>query len=694
MTPSPDMLPPDFFNRKQPTPDTLPPDFFNGKPKSLDPNYVAPTPTMLTDPKTTISNSLGNTLEGFGHAAMHPIDTATNLLKVGAGTIQNMSLVQTPGPPSENQEMANAVGRYFKGRALHPLDTLNTDPVGAISDIAAVADPLAVGLRGGAKLAEVANAGRLASGLRTGADAAKAVATYTNPLAPVAKVAGYAAGKTIGALTNVRSGLSPLESAAVDYALQDPALQGTVDAATATGNKALAAQKSLLRKFPTSAGVVGDAEIAQQGAIRGKMGDLAQGVAPGGPQHIFTSGQQTLEAIKKTLNGYSSQASDAFENRLYGAAEANPVDVQTGTRPLRWDEMTPEDQFRVASGESALAPPVPVIESIAGPTDMKAVKATAKPMLDQLKKQMGIAVSKTSPILSMVEDIVNGPDVVSLRTAKSNISAIQDFARNEAGVMRKPAQALSAQLVSPFHDAIDSAAQGVGPDAYQALQDGNAATRAKYDLAKAIPGSYLKRDVPPNNLAQLHDLLTKNEDAQFPALQKVVAHVPAAAPGIARATIEDIFRGVTEGGGISKVQTAINKWNDLGPQTKQLLFGADTTQEVDNLLQYAKMAVSESNPSGTAPTAQVMALFAMMAHNPMAGITAMAGARQLAKGIFSPETASTIRQTGRVPLPGPGRIAKAATAPVSNPAYLNVGRANNNATGNDPLGISPFMGQQ
>ncbi len=341
--------------------------------------------------------------------------------------------------------------------------------------------------------------------------------------------------------------------------------------------------------------------------------------------------------------------------------------------------MTPEDQYRVAQQYPPQAAPIPVIESIAGPTDMTAVKAAAKPILDQLRQQMGTAVTKVSPVLSMVEDIVNGPDIVSLRTAKNNISAIQDVARNEAGVMRRPAQALSSRLVSPFHDAIDAAARAVGPDAYQALQDGNAATKAKYDLAKSIPNSYLKRDVPPNNLAQLHDLLTKNEDAQFPALQKVASHVPDAVPGIARATIEDVFRGVTEGGGVSKVQSAINKWNDLGPQTKQLLFGAQTSEEIDHLLQYAKMAVSEANPSGTAPTAQIMALYAMMVHNPVAAIAAMAGARQLAKGIFNPEVAETIRDTGRIPLPKPSGTAKAVTAPFVNPTYLNVGRSNNAA---------------
>ncbi len=640
------------------------------QPKWQDPNYKAPQPTMLTDPKQTLIDSGSKFASGIWDAATHPINTAKNLGTIIAGATG----VSAPGWQNEvAKPTAEAAGDYLKQRAMHPLHTLNTDPVGAVADIATVADPAAGLLRGGAVLADVANAGRAASGLRTAAKVADTAGTVTNPLALAGKAAGYGLSKAVGAATKVRSGLSPLESAAVDYALNDPSLSGTVDAATATGNKALAAQKSLLRKFPTSAGVVGDAELGQQAAIRGKMADVASGVAPTGPTEIFTSGQRTLAAIKKQLNDYSAQARDAFENRLYPEAEKNAKDMVVGTKPNPTLDPNAPDT-------------IPLTARVAGPTDMTAVKNAARPMLDQLRTEMRVTNTQVSPVTSMLEDIVNGPDIVSLKTAKDNISALQKLSRNEARSMYTKTQAMTGQLVTPFRNAIEQAAQDISPEAWQALQDGNQATVNKYDLAKAIPDSYLKKDVPPADLAQLHDLLTKNEDAQFPALQKVHTHAPDAIPGIARATIEDVFRGVTEGGGVSKVQSAINKWNKLGPQTKDLLFGSDTTQEISNLLQYAKQAVSEANSSGTAPTAAIAGLSAMMFHNPVAAIATMAGARQLAKGIFNPETAATIRATGRVPLPSPGRLVKAVTAPVANPSYLNVGRAANQS-------IAQRMGQ-
>ncbi len=645
----------------------------HAQPKWADPNYKAPQPTMLTDPKQTLIDSGSKFSSGIWDAATHPINTAKNLGTIIAGATG----VSAPGWQNEvARPTAEAAGDYLKQRAMHPLHTLNTDPVGAVADIATVADPVAGLFKGGAVLADVANAGRVASGLRTAAKVADTAGTATNPLALAGKAAGYGLSKAVGAATKVRSGLSPLESAAVDYALADPDLSRTVDAATATGNKALAAQKSLLRKFPTSAGVVGDAELGQQAAIRGKMADVASDVAPTGPTQIFTSGQQTLDAVRGQLRDYSAKAKDAFENRLYPEAEKSAKVMVVGQKPNPTLDPNAPDT-------------IPLTAKVAGPTDMTAVKNAARPMLDQLRTEMRVTNTQVSPVTSMLEDIVNGPDIVSLRTAKDNISALQKLSRNEARSMYTKAQAMTGQLVTPFHDAIETAAQNISPEAYQALQDGNEATRAKYDLAKAVPDSYLKKDTPPNNLAQLHDLLTKPEDAMLPRLQKVAQHVPDAIPGIARATIEDIFSGITKKGGINDVQSALNKWEGpgaLGPQTKELLFGPETTEEITNLLHYAKMAVSESNPSGTAPTAQIMALVALMAHNPMMGIAAMTGARQLAKGIFNPEAAATIRQTGRVPLPSPGRLVKAVTAPVANPSYLNVGRAANQS-------IAQRMGQ-
>lgn len=106
--------------------------------------------------------SAGNFLSGIGQAVMHPLDTAGNVLDIGAGALHNMlpasvsSAIDKLDPGANaaaNQQRmvakADATGQFFKdrygsGQGLRT--TLATDPVGAASDLSAL-------LSGGATLA-------------------------------------------------------------------------------------------------------------------------------------------------------------------------------------------------------------------------------------------------------------------------------------------------------------------------------------------------------------------------------------------------------------------------------------------------------------------------------------------------------------------------------------------------------------
>jgi len=164
-----------------------------------------PEPTMLTHPLDTLAASGGKFLSGIGHAIMHPIDTGENI----AATLAGATGVQ--GPPGSFQHdvavpTANKVGKFYASRygGLSNIGhTLNTDPVGAMADVATVADPAASLLKGGAAVADVANAARAASALRTAADVADKAGTVTNPAALAVKGAGYGLSKLAGAATKV-----------------------------------------------------------------------------------------------------------------------------------------------------------------------------------------------------------------------------------------------------------------------------------------------------------------------------------------------------------------------------------------------------------------------------------------------------------------------------------------------------------
>ena len=148
--------------------------------------------------------------KGLKEAITNPVQTATGILDIGAGALQNVlpkSVVDlvnqidtNPAAAKRAVETANAAGGTLKERygSIEGLkNTLATDPVGAASDLSTL-------LTGGASAL-----GRVAP---TAAKVMGTVGTYTNPLAPITTAAGYGlalgakgAGNVIDALAGQRA---------------------------------------------------------------------------------------------------------------------------------------------------------------------------------------------------------------------------------------------------------------------------------------------------------------------------------------------------------------------------------------------------------------------------------------------------------------------------------------------------------
>jgi len=142
-----------------------------------------------------VGTSAANFYKGLITAITNPVQTATGILDVGAGALQNMlpkelvdlvdQLDTNPEASKRAVEMANAVGGMFKDRygSVDALkNTLATDPVGAAADLSTL-------FTGGASATA-----RLAP---TASKVMGTAAKFTNPLAPVTAAANY--GLALGA---------------------------------------------------------------------------------------------------------------------------------------------------------------------------------------------------------------------------------------------------------------------------------------------------------------------------------------------------------------------------------------------------------------------------------------------------------------------------------------------------------------
>ena len=219
---------------------------------------------------SNIGSSAGQLVGGLANMVMSPIDTASGILDIGAGALQNVlpkafvdfiNKSETPEALAAGQRAvnaANAAGGFFKDRygSLDKIqNTLYTDPVGAAADLStlftgggAAATRLAAASRGpivAGAMAGLPGMGAAASTSGALSTAGKALSTagqYTNPLAAVGPIAGVAGNMALavpGVQQAVNLGTGAVKKVAgVGYNLIEPALPG---GAEAIKNRAIAA---------------------------------------------------------------------------------------------------------------------------------------------------------------------------------------------------------------------------------------------------------------------------------------------------------------------------------------------------------------------------------------------------------------------------------------------------------------------
>lgn len=142
--------------------------------------------------------STGDMVSGITKAAMHPLDTIDTMSHALAGGVEKLipatkALTSNPETLKKNEEAANAVGAFYKGRygTLGKVgDTLYNDPIGVMSDVSTLAGGAGLALKGAGMAAKAASVPMLANRAAQAAKIAGKVESATNFPAQVARGAG------------------------------------------------------------------------------------------------------------------------------------------------------------------------------------------------------------------------------------------------------------------------------------------------------------------------------------------------------------------------------------------------------------------------------------------------------------------------------------------------------------------------
>ena len=145
-----------------------------------------------------------------------------------------------------------------------------------------------------------------------------------------------------------------------------------------------------------------------------------------------------------------------------------------------------------------------------------------------------------------------------------------------------------------------------------------------------------------------------------------------------------MFSTAAAEGGFNKTQSLWNRWQNLGPQTKQVLFKNPLLiKDLDNFFLLAKKAAENPNPSGSTLLASVGGQTGYMFVHPVSGVQMVLGAGALSKMLHSPTGVRALTEGLKLPAgeiaaraASSARILKAAASVGAKPTTLPMAAAN------------------
>jgi hypothetical protein len=434
---------------------------------------------------------------------------------------------------------------------------------------------------------------------------------------------------------------TPEEAAAVKFGQS----QGiSVSAATATQNPVVKGAEYLADRSLVGGLVARDVAKHEAEGLTRVAGELAQRSNAGAATSPYQGGKSVTDAIKKTISDYHGAAGQEYDAlRAIEKSPAAQKSVQVGT-----EEVTlPVTGTRVTK---------PVMEKMALPVDLRGPKAELKSVYDQWSRTWSPTQQQASRPFTALKNLMEGPDYAPASIVDMDLSALKSMARGASvPEARDVSQGLAAQGIASLSKAVDDAVAAGGAGATAALKAGRAATTAKHEVLELLDSV---REEPVRFFQQM----TATKDGAVDQLKAIAKVAPNEMPNIGRAYLEDALKQATSEGGFVKAAKLASDWNNLGPQTKEILFKSDPTlvSDLNKFFLLAKKMGEQINPSGSGSVVSQGVQLGQMGHifyDPVTAISTQLGAGGLSKLLHSKAGVRLLTEGVTIPTKNAGRVA-------------------------------------
>lgn len=354
-----------------------------------------------------------------------------------------------------------------------------------------------------------------------------------------------------------------------------------IDTGTASGSNFYRRTQQMAASNPGGAGVAERFRRVQDERLA-TVGE--QQAARAFPQRAVTP-EQAGEGARAAVRGRAAQHAATAD-----AAYSKLRVLETKAQP---QTVTQTQQGRVPGGGTL---PVQTSQQMRLAVDIRATKQAMQPIYQQLLREAELVPLQgdKARALTSLDRLMNAPDFAPLSVADGALGDLKRLARVQDNIRRTEGQGIAAEAVTQLEQAVSATARNAGPDVFNALMEGRAATVNKY---KALDVLDRLREEP----VQVYRQLTANKDAAVNLFRDVQKYAPDELPKLGRAWLDEAMQVATAEGGFARAAKLWADWRRMGPETKRLLFrDPHYIADLDSFFLLAKRIGESPNPSGTA----------------------------------------------------------------------------------------------
>ncbi len=500
---------------------------------------------------------------------------------------------------------------------------------------------------------------------------------------PVATGGAAALGGGVGMLTGAGGAMwdraakmtQDVDPARVEAARFGRSKGITVDPATRTGSRGVANVKKGLESG-INMGKAEDLTALQSkqygAAGQGMLRDVSKGAPVGNRAH---TGNMVYDSLSNVAEGHAQDADQAFGGFRSMEQMVSPQQLQYTTT-----EQVDTAVTNPLTGLPVKAPqPVTKQAYFRIPVDRSQLQADLRALSRKMGGTLDLTQQAQSPALQMMKDIIYGDSVVEASKALQDLSAMYEAFKLQPGqVSRDVSQFLGSGSMQKYRQVVDQSIASVNPTLLDLVDQGREAVKQQHqvqDLMRDV-GGRVRPDGSNLKPVRVANNLLAEGDINLPMLQNVAARSPNLIPSVAATYMKNLLDIGSKSGAAKESFThgaaVLAKWDRLGPESKQILFGPQVAKDLDNFFRLGKYLSENPNASGSGAQVLLAARLTQLLTHPSMLMKDLAVEHALGKYVFS----------DRGPLPYMRQISPGVFG--VNPAAVGAGATWRLITGEDP----------